>query len=271
MSASPRASVDFLDAIHADVWHADALSDAPAQVLSTGNAVLDAQLPGGGWPVGVLIEILQTQGVHSEWRLLLPALARSGQGPVVLVGAPHTPFAPWLASQALASQRLLWVKAPATPARLWAAEQALRCADVDAVLLWLDGGRKQPVRSDALRRLHMAAAEHQKLLFVMRLDSTQREASPAALRLRVTAQPPLEAPFTDLVANPVAEGSAGAPASIPISIPAGISTDALAVQLLKRRGPPLVQPLQLTARAQGMATLLAASYPHALDRTSTRA
>jgi protein ImuA len=255
MSALPRTSADFLDAIHADVWHADALSDAPAQVLSTGNAVLDAQLPGGGWPVGVLIEILQTQGVHSEWRLLLPALARSGQGPVVLVGAPHTPFAPWLASQALASQRLLWVNAPATPARLWAAEQALRCADVDAVLLWLDGSRKQPVRSDALRRLHMAAAEHQKLLFVMRPDSAQREASPAALRLSVAAQPPLSDPFTNLAAD----GSAGIPA------------DALAVQLLKRRGPPLVQPLQLTARAQGMATLLAASHHHALDRTSTRA
>jgi protein ImuA len=182
---------------------------------------------------------------------------------VVLVGAPHTPFAPWLASQALASQRLLWVNTPATPARLWAAEQALRCADVDAVLLWLDGGRKQPVRSDALRRLHMAAAEHQKLLFVMRPDSAQREASPAALRLRVAAQPPIADPLADPVADPVADVSVGSPADI--------SADALAVQLLKRRGPPLMQPLQMTARAQGMATLLAASYHHALDRTSTRA
>ena len=63
--------------IHADVWHAHALADAPLQVQPTGHAELDAQLPGGGWPVGALTEILQPAGLHSEWRLLLPALARS--------------------------------------------------------------------------------------------------------------------------------------------------------------------------------------------------
>jgi protein ImuA len=31
---------------------------------------------------------------------------------------------------------LLWVSAQSTAQRLWACEQALRCAEVDAVLLW---------------------------------------------------------------------------------------------------------------------------------------
>ena len=70
--------------VHPDVWLADALADAPTRVLATGDALLDAQLPGGGWPLGALNEILQPDGVHSEWRLLLPALACSGTGTVVL-------------------------------------------------------------------------------------------------------------------------------------------------------------------------------------------
>jgi protein ImuA len=232
--------------IRTDVWHADALSFAPGQVVSTGDALLNAQLPGGGWPVGALTEILQADGLHSEWRLLLPALAHSGTGPVVLVGAPHTPFAPALASQGLLCQRLLWVSAQSTAQRLWACEQALRCAEVDAVLLWLSGSRKDAVRSDALRRLQMAAAGHHKLLFLMRPESAHNDASPAVLRLRLSVQAIQQAPSTDAI-TPV---------------------DALQVQVLKRRGPPLVQPLQLRARTQQMTLLLAAQSRHALDRTA---
>jgi len=232
--------------IRTDVWHADALSFAPGQVVSTGDALLNAQLPGGGWPVGALTEILQADGLHSEWRLLLPALAHSGTGPVVLVGAPHTPFAPALASQGLLCQRLLWVSAQSTAQRLWACEQALRCAEVDAVLLWLSASRKDAVRSDALRRLQMAAAGHHKLLFLMRPESAHNDASPAVLRLRLSVQATQPAPSTD----------------------ASTLADALQVQVLKRRGPPLVQPLQLRARNQRMTLLLAAQSRHALDRTA---
>ena len=137
MPALARSSLLDGHDIHADVWHAHALSHAALPVLATGDVTLDAELPGGGWPIGALIEILQPPGVHSEWRLLLPALVRSGQGPVVLVGAPQLPFAPALAAQGLALQRLLWVRAVVPSARLWACEQALRCAEVNAVLAWL--------------------------------------------------------------------------------------------------------------------------------------
>jgi protein ImuA len=224
------------------VWHAHALAGASAQVLSCGHAALDAELPGGGWPVGALTEILQPAGLHSEWRLLLPALARSGHGAVVLVGAPQVPFAPALAAQGLAVQRLLWVRVQASAQRLWAAEQALRCADVDAVLLWLP----QSVRTDALRRLHVAAAGHSKLLFVMRPGQVRHTASPAVLRLLLT---------------PLA------------------TDDRLQVDVPKRRGPLLAQAVQLQARNSALTLLLAASRASlcgegaedALDRVALRA
>jgi protein ImuA len=233
--------------LRADVWHAHALAGAPHQVQATGNAALDAQLPGGGWPVGAMTELLQPAHVHSEWRLLLPALSACGQGPVVLVGAPHVPFAPALAVQGLHSQRLISVSmgtgARAVPDRLWATEQALRCASVDAVLLWLPAGT---VRTDQLRRLQMAAASHHKLLFVMRDAQARNDASPAVLRLELWPANGVGIDATD---------------------------DALHVHLLKRRGPPQDQPLQLAARAPRLAMLLAATRPapYALACTTHRA
>ena len=146
--------------IHAGVWHAHTLATPTEAVQATGDALLDAHLPGGGWPVGALVELLQPAGAHSEWRLLLPALAACGRGPVVMVGPPQLPFAPALSRLGLRSGRLLSVLASATAGegarvkdeasgRLWATEQVLRCAEVDAVLAWLP-----QARGDQLRRLH---------------------------------------------------------------------------------------------------------------------
>ena len=202
-----------------DIWRADALARPAGRALSSGHAALDAQLPGGGWPVGALIEILQAHSAQNEWRLLLPALAACGTGPVVLVGAPHMPFGPGLSAQGLAPERLLWVRAVEPAARMWACEQALRCAQVDAVLGWLP-----QARVDQLRRLQMAAAEHGKLLFVLRPARVQNESSPAVLRLLASLQP---------------------------------GGDGVQLEVLKRKGPPLAQPLQLPARAARLAALLA--------------
>jgi protein ImuA len=222
------ASLPLLASIGAGaVWRATALSASPGAVLASGHVLLDQMLPGGGWPVGAAVEILQAPGVHAEWRLLLPALRCAAPGAVVLVGPPHVPFGPALAAQGLALQSLLWVAA-ATPAECgWASEQALRCADVVAVLAWLP-----QMRPEQLRRLHLVAQSHRKLLFVMRPAQAQQESSPAVLRL--------------LLAN-AAPGQG----------------DALVVQLLKRRGPPLLQLLQLPARPARLGALLALSEPAA--------
>jgi protein ImuA len=212
------ASLDF----GAAVWRADALACAAGATVASGHGALDAELPGGGWPLGAISEILQPPGVCQEWRLLLPALTRTC-GPVVLVGPPQVPFGPGLAAQGLDARRLLWVGAAAPAARLWAAEQALRCAEVVAVLAWLP-----QVRTEQLRRLQLAAQTHSKLLFVLRPAAAQSESSPAVLRLLLARAPT-----------------------------AGVVSDALRVQILKRRGAPLARTLVLPARPASLAVLLA--------------
>jgi protein ImuA len=254
VSADPPAASSAAHALDfgAAVWRADVLAaNARAgSVLPTGHALLDAELPGGGWPVGALCEILQTHSAQSEWRLLLPVLVAAQQdgkpmmlpgqpglasataATVVLIGPPHVPFGPALAAQGLVVQCLVWVKAQTPVERLWAAEQALRCEAVAAVLAWLP-----QVQSASLRRLHMAAQEHNKLLFVMRPAQAQRESSPAPLRL--------------LLLGAQAGGQADLHA-----------LEALHVQLLKRRGPPMSQTLVVGPQSQSQSD----QHHGALDR-----
>jgi protein ImuA len=248
-----RSLSSLLEGFGDAVWRADALADtasATGAALATGHATLDAQLPGGGWPVGALCEILQVQNGQHEWRLLLPALqalhtVRIGKQRVVLVGAPYVPFGPGLSAQGLDARALLWIQADTPPERLWAAEQALRCAGVAALLVWLP-----KVRVDHLRRLHIAAHEHAKLLWVMRPATARDESSPAVLRLLVGNQ----------VADQRAAGEAGAVSP---------RDDALRVQILKRRGPPLVQSLSLPARHAHLNVLLALNAGLSVSRFGT--
>lgn len=77
------------------VWKGRPTAPA-ASPQPTGHAMLDAALPGGGWPEAALTEILiAAQGV-GELQLLWPTLARlSAAGErIVLVAPPHVPY-PW--------------------------------------------------------------------------------------------------------------------------------------------------------------------------------
>jgi protein ImuA len=57
--------------------------------VDTGHPALTAELPGGGWPAGALIELLAPQPGIGELRLLAPVLARAAGKPVVLIQPPH--------------------------------------------------------------------------------------------------------------------------------------------------------------------------------------
>ncbi|RYF42125.1 MAG: translesion DNA synthesis-associated protein ImuA [Comamonadaceae bacterium] len=221
----PRAGGDEL---HAGVWRAGELGSSSVQALDTGYATLNRVLPGGGWPQGALVEVLQPQAGLHEWGLIAPALAslqKAAPGKLlVLTGAPWQPFGPALGARQLDMQRLLCVQSARSdgPSLLWATREALQCADVAAVLAWLPDAR-----SAHLRRLQIAAHAHHKLLFVFRTPRAQHESSPAPLRLLL-------------------EGAAGEDGQVRLHI-------------LKRRGPPLAAPLLLDARPPRLSALLAAS------------
>jgi|TARA_A100001518_G_C1219380_1_gene62984 hypothetical protein len=157
----------------------------PLAEQPTGHAQLDALLPGGGWQLAALNEILLGSPGSGELQLLWPLLARLTQAGerVVLVGAPAVPFAPaWQAAGVVLAQVSLLQVSGAE--RLWAAEQCLRSGSCGAVLCW-------PEQADdrALRRLQVAADSGQTLAFVLRHRRAADNPSPAALRLLLDNQP----------------------------------------------------------------------------------
>ena len=222
------ASLSLPDArIDACLWRGSDWAHQPQPALSTGHAALDAALPGGGWPVGAMSELLLAPHAHGEWTLALPALARllraEESGRAVLVAPPLEPFTPALHAAGVPARRLCWISPPAQGAEAaWACEQALRCRDVRAVLAWLP--QAPPL---ALRRLQLAAAQHRQLLWVLRPEQARRQASPAPLRLWVRP-----------------------------------GDEELFVHVLKRRGPPLAQPVALPARSPQLAAALQAQAWH---------
>ena len=202
----------------AGVWRADQLHQEPQAILTSGHAELDAELPGGGWPVGQLTEVLQVQGGLHEWRLLLPALKQAvARGPLVLIGAPHLPHLPALVAAGIPAAQLLRIDAHTPAERLWASEQVLRCRDLGALMAWLP-----QARPEQLRRLQLASTATQALVFAFRPEAARHESSPAPLRLTLRTAP---------------------------------DEQGLSVELLKRRGPVSERPLTLLAPLPVMVAL----------------
>jgi protein ImuA len=238
-----------LMALHPALWRAHQMGAAAQRVTASGFDRLDAQLPGGGWPHGVLTELLLAQPGMGELRLLAPALAalapasRAGvaaastspaddEGRCVMLFDPPASLSAWALVQAgLCSRHWLVVQARsgqakpthashASPRQARHAPPLLPNADV----LWaleqsLKSGHVGAVlawlplhlRADALRRLQLAAAAHDGPVFIFR--DALAASKPSAAPLRLLLQP------------------------------AGV--DGLSLRLLKRRGPPLAQPLRL--------------------------
>lgn len=179
MSGNPDALAPLL--ARAQVWRGSAQARVRAQ--STGYPGLDALLPGGGWPVGALSEILCPGSGCGELQLVTPWLARLTQagGRAAVVRPPLLPYAPALAQAGIALSRLLVVNPDSSGAAHWAAEQMLRSGGFSAVLCW-------PGRLDQqdLRRLQLAAETGDACGLLYRDQRALLESSPAALRLGLT-------------------------------------------------------------------------------------
>lgn len=203
-----------LETLHPALWRAHQLGRPGSSTWRTTFATLDAELPGGGWPVGTLTELLLPHPGVGEMRLLAPALAavqRQGRS-VMLLAPPAQPCAWAWQSLGLALPEMVVVQPDGRGREgqgdlLWALEHALRSGHLGAVLAWL------PARlpAEALRRLQLAAQAHDGLAFLLRGSAAARQFSPATLRCLLE--------------------------------PAG--HDALHLHLLKRRGPPREAALQL--------------------------
>lgn len=220
--------------LHPAVWRAHELGRPVAtdgrQAIASGHRALDLQLPGGGWPLAMLTELLLPHEGLGELRLLAPALAavqRRHQAGRCLMwfDPPAEPCAWVLTALGIDLRQLVIVRARATlPGRpptqrrgtrtqlpaadvLWALEQALKSGQVGAVVAWL------PARlpADTLRRLQLAAQAHEGPVFLLRPLAEARQASAAPLRITLASAGP----------------------------------DRLRLVLLKRRGPPCAEPLEL--------------------------
>ena len=201
------------ETLHPALWLGHQLGRTGSQAVATGFAALDAELPGGGWPRKALSELLLPHAGVGEIRLLAPSLvATQRAGQLVMVFDPPAALsAAALVRLGFDVEELLVVntRARVIPGSdsLWALEQALKSGHVGAVVAWLP----PRLRAERLRRLQLAAHNHDGAAFVMREASAVHR--PTASPLRLALQP----------------GGA----------------DRLQLRLLKRRGPPLEKPLQL--------------------------
>jgi len=188
-----------------DIRRGGALAQVASASVPTGFPQLDAELPGGGWPTGSLIELLPQHEGIGELRLLGSALARlSREGRrLVWIAPPYLPYAPALDAAGISLDQVLIVKTRSPRDTLWAAEQALVSGACGAVLVW--SGKARYIE---LRRLQIAAEGTTTLAAVFRPPQAAVESSPAALRLALAT-----------------------------------AAGGLAVSFLKRRGAALARPI----------------------------
>jgi protein ImuA len=194
--------------VQSALWLGHQLGHAQAPTVPSGFAALDAELPGGGWPLAGLTELMLAEPGSGELALLAPALGRVAAqgGEVVWIGPPHIPYAPALQALGMKLDQLTWLLPADARDAAWATEQVLRSGTCAWVQWW-----SEKISPEVLRRLHLAALDHHCALLVLRPWAMQRHASPAPLRLTCTPLPQRR----------------------------------LGIQVLKRRGPASARPMAL--------------------------
>ncbi len=218
MASALRSLLD----LHPSLWTGKHYAHAAGACLPSGFDALDAELPGGGWPVGSLVELHAPQD-SSALSLLLPALnALPAERLRVLVAPPYQPMqqlwhgTPATTRQSSSSEnallaRMIWIRSQHLNDTLWASAQALRHGHCAAVLSWLPAH----VPLAALRQLQLLASQSDSLFFCLRPAHSQAN-SPALLRLELqTRQDQQGQPWLD-------------------------------VHIRKRRGPPCKNSIALT-------------------------
>lgn len=165
------------------VWRGNELAHRTTAVRPTGWAALDAELPGGGWPLQSVVEVLATQPAVLEWRLLAPALRPvvEAGSQVVVISPPRHPHLPGLQHVGLDERQFIWIQADRPAERLWTTEQLIKSNAAGAIVAWLP-----KTRPEQLRRLQVCAQACDSLVFLCRPEAARHEASAAPLRVQAT-------------------------------------------------------------------------------------
>jgi protein ImuA len=147
------------------VWRGSALGRPVVDTVPSGWAVLDAELPGGGWPCRSVTEILTAQPAVLEWRLLGPGLRPvvDTGGQIVVVGPPRHPHLPGLQHLGLSERQFIWIQAEAPAERLWCTEQLVKSGACGALVAWLPQARPEQIR-----RLQVCAQACEGPVFLFR-------------------------------------------------------------------------------------------------------
>jgi protein ImuA len=190
------------------IWRGDPSGSSADPVVSSGFDELDKALPGGGWPVHNLTELLLPAEGLGEIRLLGQPLGQlTGDGRnILLVGPPYIPYMSAWENLHIDSRRIVIARVYKPDERLWVLEQGIKSAAFGAVIGWLPESSLQTTR-----RLQVIARTVASLIFLFRPVSAQFESSAAPLRI-------LLGPITQ---------------------------HTLSVRVLKRRGTPAVLPIYI--------------------------
>ena len=172
----------------ARIWRGKVATVARA-VIPSGFHELDRALPGGGWPLGAITEILVDGYGIGELGLLMPALtALTKEDPakpkkwVAWIAPPFIPYAPALQQRGVNIDRLLMIHPTSGgKRRLWAIEQAVRSGSSAGVLAWVAAADDV-----ILRRLQLAAEEQGCWVLLFRPANARLQRSPAALRIHLS-------------------------------------------------------------------------------------
>ncbi len=168
---------------HPLLWRGKQVSHRIA-TLSTGHAILDEALPGGGWPLGAVTELVNDTAGCGELSLLLPVLAQLSQENhwISMIDPPWIPYPSALHGRGLALEKLLLIHTQNRSESLWACEQVVRGLSGGAMLAWPDA-----LSFSEVRRLQLAAKRTRQTVFLFHDRKAANASSPAALRLQLTA------------------------------------------------------------------------------------
>lgn len=165
------------------IWTARHWQQTVIPAISSQYAALDEYLPGNGWPIGAITEILYHSTGQGELRLLLPALAQLSQQDdrwQLWLNPPLMPCSPSLTNWGFNTQKVILAQSHNANDSCHCLEKSLQTNGCQAVVAWLGKFDKA-----LMRRLQLAAESARVPVFLLRSNKFENQPSVAALRLRM--------------------------------------------------------------------------------------